>query len=68
MVKNLPVNVLRGPGSVPGAGRSPGEGNGHPLQYSCLEYPMDGGARGICFTSSSADSQLHRLLVAGCGH
>ena len=32
------------PGSVPGLGRSPGEGNGHPLQYSCLENPMDGGA------------------------
>ena len=28
------------PGSVPGSGRSPGEGNGHPLQYSCLEYSM----------------------------
>ena len=32
------------PGSVPGLGRSPGEGNGSPLQYSCLENPMDGGA------------------------
>ena len=32
------------PGSIPGSGRSPGEGNGNPLQYSCLEYPMDGGA------------------------
>ena len=31
-------------GSVPGLGRSPGEGNGNPLQYSCLENPMDGGA------------------------
>ena len=30
-------------GSVPGSGRSPGEGNGNPLQYSCLENPMDGG-------------------------
>ena len=29
------------PGSVPGSGRSPGEGNGNPLQYSCLENPMD---------------------------
>ena len=33
------------PGSIPGSGRSPGEGNGNPLQYSCLENPMDGGAR-----------------------
>ena len=31
-------------GSVPGSGRSSGEGNGNPLQYSCLENPMDGGA------------------------
>ena len=32
------------PGSMPGSGRSPGEGNGNPLQYSCLENPMDRGA------------------------
>ena len=32
------------PGSIPGPGTSPGEGNGNPLQYSCLENPMDGGA------------------------
>ena len=32
------------PGSIPGSGRSPGEGNGNPLHYSCLENPMDGGA------------------------
>ena len=32
------------PGSIPGSGRSPGEGNGNPLQYSCLGEPMDGGA------------------------
>ena len=31
-------------GSIPGSGRSPGEGNGNPLQYSCLENPMDEGA------------------------
>ena len=31
-------------GSIPGSGRSPGEGNGSPLQYSCLENPMDGEA------------------------
>ena len=31
-------------GSTPGSKRSPGEGNGNPLQYSCLENPMDGGA------------------------
>ena len=32
------------PGSIPGSGRSPGEGNGNPLQYSCLENPMEEGA------------------------
>ena len=31
-------------GSIPGSGISPGEGNGDPFQYSCLENPMDGGA------------------------
>ena len=31
-------------GSIPESGRSPGEGNGNPLQYSCLENPMDRGA------------------------
>ena len=32
------------PSSIPGLGKSPGEGHGSPLQYSCLENPMDGGA------------------------
>ena len=32
------------PGSIPGSGRSAGEGNGNPFQHSCLENPMDGGA------------------------
>ena len=43
LVKNMPAMqetwVL-----IPGLGRSPGEGNGNPLQYSCLENPMDRGA------------------------
>ena len=34
----------RDPGSIPGLGRPPGEGNGNPLQYPCLENPMDGEA------------------------
>ena len=41
MEKNLPAN--EDVGSVPGLGRSPGEGNGNPLQISCLENPMDRG-------------------------
>ena len=43
MVKNLPGNV-GDKGLIPGSGRSPGEENGNPLWYSCLENPMDGGA------------------------
>ena len=46
VVNNLPANAgdIRDAGSVPGLGRSPGEGHGNPLQYSCLENPMDRGA------------------------
>ena len=46
VVKSLPVNAtdFRDPGSTPGCRRSPGEGNGSPLQYSCLENPGDRGA------------------------
>ena len=46
MVENLPVNAgdIRDMGSIPGLGRSPGGGHGNPLQYSCLENPMDRGA------------------------
>ena len=42
-VKNPPANagVVRDTSSIPGLGRSPGGGNGNPLQYSCLENPMD---------------------------
>ena len=43
MVKNQPT-MQEDPGSIPGLGRSPGEGNGNPLQYSCLENSMDRGA------------------------
>ena len=40
MVKNLPANA-RDTGSIPGLGRSPGEGNGNPLQHSCLGNSLD---------------------------
>ena len=45
-VKNPPANAgdARDVGSIPGSGRSPGVGNGTPLQYSCLRNPMDRGA------------------------
>ena len=47
VVKNLPANTRDGTdtGSVPGWAISPGKGNSNPLQYSCLDNPMDGGAR-----------------------
>ena len=46
VVKNLPANTgdIRDVGSIPGWRRSSGVGNGNPLQYSCLENPMDKGA------------------------
>jgi len=44
VVKN-PLSNAGDSGLVPGRGRSPGEGNGNPLQYSCLGNPMDRGAR-----------------------
>ena len=49
VVKNPPANVgdLRDVCSIPGSGRSPGGGHGNPLQYSCLENPMDRGARQV---------------------
>ena len=43
MIKNPPASA-GDPGSIPGSGRSPGEGNGNPPQYRCLENSMDGGA------------------------
>ena len=46
MIKNLPANTgdAGDVGSTPGSGRSSGEGNGNPLQYSCLKNAMDRGA------------------------
>ena len=54
MVKNPPANAgdIRDSGSIPGSGRSPGGGHGNPLQYSCLENPMD---RGACW------AMVHRV-------
>ena len=47
VVKNLPANAgnIRDLGSIPGSRRSPEGGHGNPFQYSCLENPMDRGAR-----------------------
>ena len=45
VVKNLSANagIIRDVGPIPGSGRLPGGGHGNPLQYSCLENPVDGG-------------------------
>ena len=62
MVRNLPGNAgdIRDEGSIPGLGRSPGGGHGNPLQYSCLENPMDRGAWPT-FLASLVNSQGHEF-------
>ena len=54
VVKNMPAKAgeERDMGLIPGSGRSPGEGKGNPLQYSCLENPMDRGPVGLQSTGS----------------
>ena len=62
--KTLPANTedVRDLGSVPGSGRSPGGGHGNPLQYSCLENPMDRGAwRAVVRGVAKSRSRLKRL-------
>ena len=56
MVKNLPMEArdLRDIDLIPGLGRSPGGGQGNPLQYSCLENPIDRGA---------SQAIVHRVAV-----
>ena len=66
MVKNPPANA-RDMDLIPGSGRSPGEGNGNLLQYSCLENSMDGGAWWATdheITESETTEQLHFTLLA----
>ena len=60
VVKNLPANAgdIRDVGSIPGLGRSPGEGNGNPLWYSCLENPMD---RGVCWATVHGVTESDQL-------
>ena len=69
VVKNPPANAAD-MGSIPGSGRSPGEGNGNPLQYSCLENPMDrepwkAAVRGV----AKSETQLgDRTTTTTCTH
>ena len=62
VVKNPSVNTGDAD-SIPGLGRSTGEGNGNPLQYSCLENPMDGGTwQATVHGVVKSRTQLKRLL------
>ena len=66
VVKNMPANA-RDTGSIPGLGRSLGEGNGYPLQYSCLGNPIDRGTwqatvHGVT-KESDMTKQLKHVLV-----
>ena len=64
LVKSSPANAgdIRDAGSVPRLGRSPGEGHGNPLQYSCLENPMDRGAWwAMVHRVVKSQTQLNRL-------
>ena len=64
VVKNLPASAVyvRDVGSIPGLGRSPGGGHGNPLQYSCLENPMDRGAwRAVAPGVTKSWTQLNQL-------
>ena len=60
MVKNLPTSAgdTGGMGSIPGLGRSPRRGNGNPLQYSCLENPMDRGAWRATVHGGARESEM----------
>ena len=66
MVKNLPTNPgdVRDGGLIPESGRSPGGGHSNPLQYSCLENPMDRGAwRATVHWVPKSWTQLKRLKL-----
>ena len=66
VAKNLPANAgdIRGVGSIPVSGRSPGGGNGNPLQYSCRENPMDRGTWCAVITwLSCTDHETDHALI-----
>ena len=55
VLKNTPANArdIKDTGSIPGSGRSPGEGKGNPLQYSYLGKPIDGGLQNMGWKKES---------------
>ena len=69
VIKNPPTNAgdLRDAGLIPRLGRSPGEGHGNPLQYSCLENPMDRGDWSAAVHGvATSQAQLKRLSMHAC--
>ena len=67
MVKNPPASAgdIRDMGSIPELGRCPGEGHGNPLQYTCLENPMDRGAWwATVHGAAKSQTQLKQLSTA----
>ena len=69
VVKNPPVSVgdRRDVGSIPGSGRSPEEGHGNPLQYPCLENPMDRGAWWATVHRVAKESDMTEHMVHTSG-
>ena len=63
LVKNLPADArnAKDVGLITGSGRSPGEGNDNPLQYSCLENPMDREAWQVT-ANGAAESEMTKIL------
>ena len=71
MIKNPPADAgdVRDAGSVPRSGRSPGGGHGNPLQYSCLENPMDRGAWWATVHKITQNrTQLRQSSIHECTH
>ena len=73
VVKNLPANAgaTGDSGSIPGSGRSLGVRNGNPLQYSCLENPMDRGAwqatvHELTKSQTQLSAHTHTLMINLC--
>ena len=67
VIKNLPANAgdARDAGSIPGLGRSSGEGHGNPFQYSCLENSTDRGAwRARVHRVTKSQTQLKQLITS----
>ena len=70
MVKNSPVNAgdARDVGSIPGSGRSPGEGKGYPLQYSGLENSMDYIVHGVAKSQTQQRNFHYQEIVEDRGN